>query len=492
MTMALVGLTGLACGSDPAPEVPDVPPAPAPADVQAAPPPAPVAPPEVEREPLQSLSPTSNVHDAPLMLDGDPNTRWVPRGDAAGEGVLLRFEQPHPLTKARVVGCDGVANRLQLYADGKLVDDGDGPDVSFELPDGLSARSVFVKVTRGDKACIADIELGGPDGAWLLAPPRSVEARVDVSSTLEPKPAYHSSYLFDGRPHFAWVEGAKGSGDGESVQITFSSNQRIVAIDLWNGYQRSDDHFTKNGRVRKLDIDAEGHRVMLDVPPDAGMVTLPLDPPISARVLTLTVAATARGTAYEDMVISEMRFRDREGPFTVRPTPPSDLTDALKKTLVGKPLGEAVGKTFRQVCGLDREMKFRDDHSFVRYERLDESSTAEEVFDGAWVPTKLGAELYGRRHRVEASWTPYGGGEVTATDRVSGGEIAVSTFQALGREGVAEAITRFQKAGASDRVDCLMSGKEPDVEKLKALVSDGAMVLVVEGKAITDILIHQP
>jgi hypothetical protein len=441
-------------------------------------------------EPLQALFATSNRAEAEALLDQDADTGWRPTQDAAGEGVLLRFERPRELKSVHVQTC-GDSAELGLYVNGASMGSKQGADVSFEMPSG-EVRSVFVKILRGADACLSEIVISDGTGPLFLGPPRRVEARVEVSSTLEPSAAYHETYLFDGRQHFAWVEGAKGSGDGESIQINLKKDQAVSAVEIYNGYHRSKDHFEKNARVRKLEIEAQGRRVMLDVADGMAPRRLDLDPPLAARTLTLTVAASQKGSAYEDLAISELRFFDREGPFTISPSKPKDLEGALHGALEGKPLGEVVGKTFRQVCGGQREFKLRWDHSFVYYE-LDETSehSREVILDGAWVPGKGGIKLYGRESIAEQEFTPYGTVPPEDSERVTGGDLTIESFQALGEEGLKDLLANWSKMGANDRVECLINGRAPDMDALQQIVGD-RQVIVVHGKAITDILVHNP
>src|SRR5262245_52893222 len=52
---------------------------------------------------------------------------------------------------------------------------------------------------------------------------------------------YHPSYVLDGNPATAWVEGVPGFGEGEALTIPVSALRRARAVRLriWNGYQKS-------------------------------------------------------------------------------------------------------------------------------------------------------------------------------------------------------------------------------------------------------------
>ena len=447
--------------------------------------------PAIEREPLQALVVTSSAADAPNLLDGDPETRWVPQGDAAGEGVWIRFEAPHRLETLQVETC-GDTVPLRLLVNGAEVGSRAGNRVTFDLPEG-EAKTLSLTIPEGQEACLSEVRVEGADGPLALAPPRSVEARVEISSTLEPVALHHLSYLFDGRPHVAWEEGAKGNGEGESIQISFREDITITAIELWNGDHRSAEAYAKHTRIRKLEVEAEGRRVMFDVPEGMAPQQLELDPPVSARVLTLSVAAVTKGTASEDLVVSELRFRDRQGPFTIRPAGADDLPEKLAKRIEGKPLAKVVDKTFRELCGEEeRVLKLRGDGSFTYGETVEEGDTPRRwVLDGAWAPVKREVELRGRRRRVEPTFVPNQGAEAGEGAEAVEGRVSISLLQGAGEEDTKERLQRLAKGGAAGRVSCLMEGRAVVPSKLQELAGDREVILV-EGEGLTDLLLHAP
>src|SRR5690606_17241975 len=79
--------------------------------------------------------------------------------------------------------------------------------------------------------------------------PEPIEGEVTASSTL---PNYPSYALFDGSVDFAWVEGAKSSGIGEFFQLKLADEIELAGIEIFNGYQRLDELFYKNGSVTEL------------------------------------------------------------------------------------------------------------------------------------------------------------------------------------------------------------------------------------------------
>jgi len=72
--------------------------------------------------------------------------------------------------------------------------------------------------------------------------------------------SYGVRNLFDSRGEFAWAEGDKGNGIGQSLSIQFQDEQTITALEIMNGYQRSEKHFTANTRAKTLIMSDESSK----------------------------------------------------------------------------------------------------------------------------------------------------------------------------------------------------------------------------------------
>ncbi|MCB9761708.1 MAG: hypothetical protein H6739_17825 [Alphaproteobacteria bacterium] len=470
-------LTLLACsGGEPAPTPPSSGPSPGTPDLT--PPPSVAADPGV---PLQALVPTSGA-DAAKALDGDPTTGWRPAGDGADEGLLLRFEEPVTLEEVTLRACpDASSARWTLYLNGaEAVTEAEfnaKAPISWSEPGGRAVRSLFARVNSGEKACLAEVEVATPDGPLDLAPPRAVTGRVSASSTLEPADAYHPAYLFDSRTDFGWVEGADGLGIGESLTLTLDAPVTIGWIELWNGYQRSPDHFAKNGRAKRISVTADGgNPVELVVADTQGPQKLELPAPLQGKVWTITILEATPGTKYPDLVLSELRLWDRQGPLTVTTPHAAERRKALLAQVKGSSLEAALDGAYATPCG-DWEMvatlKLRSDHSFVWYQTEETDGTLTEVFDGAWVVDEAGSpsstvKLYGRRHRTTEDWNPYGDSGKKETVRIGGGTLTVSRVEALGPEATKAAIERVAEyAGCA-------AGRYDELVARDAIVVEGA------------------
>ncbi|MBN2498725.1 MAG: discoidin domain-containing protein [Deltaproteobacteria bacterium] len=449
---------------------------------------------------LQALIPTSGSN-AEALLDHDAASGWKPAGDPEDEGVLFRFEQPTRIDSILVRTCPGSGSfTLAPYLNGREWSARriDGGRFSIEpAVRNRMLRSVFLRIraARGNP-CLAEVDFLRQKANVPISPPRSVAGRVKASSTLSPADAYHPGYLFDGRTDFGWVEGAKGLGLGESVTLELSRPVELHALELWNGYQRSQDHFAKNARATAISLAADGGaEIAIQVDDRMGPQKLALAKPVRAKTLRLTIRKAAAGTRYADLVLSELRLYDARGPLAVRTPDLAERTEALARQIAGKPLASIADRQWVSRCSGQRsaQLKLRTNHSFVWYESEGDDKTMQdagqsrsEVFDGAWVVGRArkpasAVKLYGRRHSSSARWDPYAGKEERSAVRIGGGQVSLTRVADMQPAAFAELLARWRKGPAADRVACLKA--EPYAE----LVERGA--LLVEGRAMCDLMV---
>lgn len=436
---------------------------------------------------VQALVPTSGAN-ADALLDGKADTGWTPEGDAEGEGVLFRFDGEVSVTRVVVQACPGKQVTVTPFVNGndwrsKTVNDKPSPIITSASPRPI--RSFFLRVDRQGPACLAEVSFE-TDKPLQVRAPRSVKATAKASSVLAPADAYHPGYLFDGRLDFGWVEGVKGPGLGESMTLTFEQPVTITAVELWNGYQRSDDHFVKNARAKKVSIAVDGAEpVELAVADKQGPQKLALAKPATTKTLTLTIREAYPGKKYDDLVLSELRLWDAEGPRTISTGDLAERATELKDQVKSTPLAAFIDTNFRSICeveGRELEAKFRSNHSFVVYRSSDEDTGAvKEVIDGTWI-TKDGksVELFARSHRTETSNDPYASPAGKVSTTITGGALTVTRVADLDKGAYDKLLARLMKSPAKWSLDCDLS------RQFDALAKQGAFV--VEGRAVTAIL----
>jgi hypothetical protein len=126
---------------------------------------------------------------------------------------------------------------------------------------------------------------------------------------------YHPTYVLDGDPATAWVEGADGNGEGESLVLPVSALRKLdrVRLRIRNGYQKSAGLLAANAAPKDVVIhllDSAGHTVVRHeatltrelgwqevVVPAGGK---PLD------AVRIEVASVHPGSRYKDTCISDV------------------------------------------------------------------------------------------------------------------------------------------------------------------------------------------
>ncbi len=125
------------------------------------------------------------------------------------------------------------------------------------------------------------------------------------------KPQYGNSYgvanLFDASTGTAWVEGEPGNGIGEWITIEFETLRRVKSIHVQNGYQKSNDIFQKNNRVRQLRVVFSGGESQIFILEDRPSVQLlTLQRPVEAYWLKLIIDDVWAGNKYTDTAITKL------------------------------------------------------------------------------------------------------------------------------------------------------------------------------------------
>ena len=181
---------------------------------------------------------------------------------------------------------------------------------------------------------------GAPEQAAVSIGGRRAVARS--SSTLAGRPAsrYSVKNLFDGKLETAWVEGAKGDGKGEWVEVEFPDAVEVDGFLLAPGYGRSAELFAANVAPLQTVLSADGKDVggnvfryalrgdRLGCAPtgeDANLAprVVVLPKPVRGRRFRLIVKEALRSAdrKHEDLAISEWQLllADRKGLPPVAP-----------------------------------------------------------------------------------------------------------------------------------------------------------------------------
>lgn len=371
---------------------------------------------------LEGLYATSSapVHEVYDLFDDDPATGWqtLP-GSGPDEGMMLYFANALPLQAVQLTPSEGSFQGenafVQVYANGALVGGGK-PGEKIKTGE-KPVKSLYIRFVKtgfeqeterekdGAKVNIQSYPANSAIGIEALAvyndkgeslrlmPPKRVFGSLSASSSLEPALAYSPANLFDARKEFVWAEGNKtGSGEGEMLQFEFGEPVSISAIQIWNGYQRSDEHFAANARVRDFEFGAKdgaaGTYTLRDT--RAGQ-RIELTAPVQGQQFTLNIKSIYPGSRYKDLAVSELIFFDGDRPFVLATRLPEQNKTALRNRTGSSPLTQIFNRRISNLveeAGVvtEQSLILRSDGTFVLYsnDTSPDGTESETLADGNW------------------------------------------------------------------------------------------------------------
>lgn len=390
--------------------------------------PATEAPKQLEDGPriyLEGAYATSTAPGASLqsLFDNNPATTWHTRpGTGPDEGIMLYFQNPVSLATVEVMAEQGSFSDekgavLEIVGNGTII--GAGIHNTKINVDTKPVKSLFIHIQSTGKEVqskqgdvniatyprnlsvgLSDIILRDDKGAVVpIALPQVLNGVVTATSTLQPESAYSTANLFDGRKEFCWVEGnANSAGENEVLKFSFADpNVNITALQIWNGYQRSDEHFSANARVRDFELSSAGNPVKTYTLRDtkAGQ-RIELATPFKGNELTLRIKSVYPGKRYKDLAISDLVFFDGEKPMVIRTGFSEKMQADMQAKSATSPLSGLLDRRITNDTKLDGTMPLtqslilRSDGTFVLYTRSsdteDESNAGvQKTFaDGNW------------------------------------------------------------------------------------------------------------
>lgn len=250
---------------------------------------------------------------------------WKAEHGAHFVKLHLYFDEPFEIQKIEVKACKIFDNKPRAYINfdewsEELTPEKDTASIKLKKP--LQARSLTFNFQNKGDLCLSGLNLYSKDAQILLVPPQIVAAKVSASSTLNPELAYDVMNLFDSRLEYSWS--SNGKSTGESIQLDFTSAQKITKIRIWNGYQRSDTHCQANSRAKVIELAGDhNYHEKITVQDIMGGQEIVLKKPFRGKSLTLKFLEAYKGKSYADLVISELRFWD--GKTWLVPDPRSEM-----------------------------------------------------------------------------------------------------------------------------------------------------------------------
>jgi len=137
---------------------------------------------------------------------------------------------------------------------------------------------------------------------------------ICVTSVLaaQDRNSYHPRNLADGRSSTAWVEGRSGQGVGEWILVVFDGERWVSALEIRNGYGKNADIYTKNSRLKDVEIvvsSGESRTVRLD--DRSGSQSIDLSFAGSVEWLQMRILSVYPGSKYSDTAVSELSVSSR-------------------------------------------------------------------------------------------------------------------------------------------------------------------------------------
>ena len=155
-------------------------------------------------------------------------------------------------------------------------------------------------------------QTGSSDTAGaILVRPDSATASSALKATLITD--FRPTNLLDGDLASAWNEGADGLGVGAWVRFVFGESVPLSRVEVANGYQRDDERFAGNVRVKSLELEySDGTKQLVQLLDAKGLQTI--EPAVEETAqITFTIISVYPRYEWEDAALSEIRVYERVG-----------------------------------------------------------------------------------------------------------------------------------------------------------------------------------
>lgn len=128
---------------------------------------------------------------------------------------------------------------------------------------------------------------------------------------------YHPNYAFDDNPATAWVEGAEGNGENETLEWEVSTLDTAdeVEVAVYNGYQKSKNLLAANGSVKEVELHFFGTKPQFQTTMKDALenkmgpqkITVKLPENHGLTKIQLKIISTYPGKTYKDTCISDIK-----------------------------------------------------------------------------------------------------------------------------------------------------------------------------------------
>lgn len=147
---------------------------------------------------------------------------------------------------------------------------------------------------------------------YTTAGTQNVVASSSLSS--QGSASYRASNIIDSNHETAWVEGVKGYGVGQWIELRdIYPDGEITALNILNGYVKSDKAWSENSRVKRLKVYCNDNPIcILELQDSRSMQVFSVHDVLGGKhyigKLRFEIMEVYPGTKYQDTVISEIYF----------------------------------------------------------------------------------------------------------------------------------------------------------------------------------------
>ncbi len=382
---------------------------------------------------VMALSATSSkdAHfDLASLLDSSATTGWQPglSGSGAEEGVLLEFEKPVKVDEIQLSGTDTFKVSLNGRENDKM-----GNEFKMKIP--VELKSLFIHVASRPKGPseLKGFKLLRNGNPIELQKPLIVRGEVTAQNVLEPFIAYGPFRLFDSKIDMAFaMDGNKinPSAPIPLFDLTFPKSLRLKGFYIWNGYQRSNQHYYSNARPEVLTVASGGQKAQFPLKDDMGAqwVAFPGNG-WDASSLHFTADKVYPGTTYKDLVVSEISFVTEDGQTL--------LVDAQKPVAtVSKEMTGLLDQSFKSYPDDEYhfDIKFRSDGTFAAFQhKISQANTDRCIYEGNWeMKDASHLRVFGRYYETSRELqAAYGVGTSTEQSGIFQTQIQVTSLDRL-------------------------------------------------------------
>jgi hypothetical protein len=270
------------------------------------------------------------TYEGKNLKDGRVSTVWVEgvQGSGLGEHIELALDGSQTVTSLRVWNGNWYTadywtrhNRIKeidvIFSDGSkttLVLEDAMEAQTIRLPNKVKTSSVKLKIksTYGgstfDDTCLSEVQVlnDEPDGFVTAATyETSSTYPADGDGNYEPK------NMEDGVLDSMWCEGNKeGDGTGEWVQFNFQGVERIQSLSLNNGNAHSFSANMKANKATRLTLtfsDGSTEKIVLR---KSYLTQSFRFAPRTTTSVRVSFDEIAKGTSFNDLCMSELRFQE--------------------------------------------------------------------------------------------------------------------------------------------------------------------------------------